>query len=108
IGCAHQFAPYIRCRHQSATLHHIFPSHQVCPTECSFTSVVPIRVPLYIRYPHHSVTLHQVFPSDSPFHHIFPSECPFTSYFSSEFPFPSHLPIRVPLSTVRAHLCPLT
>ncbi|CAI9578244.1 unnamed protein product, partial [Staurois parvus] len=76
---------YIRCAHQSA------PLHQLPPSECPFTSVAPIRVPLYIRYPHH----------------ISPSEYPFISYSPSECPFPSHVPIRVPLSTVCAHLCPL-
>ncbi|CAI9599439.1 unnamed protein product [Staurois parvus] len=53
------YSHHIRCAHQSA------PLHQVSPSQCSFTSVVPNRVPLYTRYPHH----------------ISPSECPFTSYF---------------------------
>ncbi|CAI9555939.1 unnamed protein product, partial [Staurois parvus] len=81
---------------------------------CPLTLGVPITVLLYISCPYHFATLHQVFPSgvppytqSTPFYHISPSECPFTSYSPSEWPFPSHVPIRVHLSTVCAHLCPL-
>ncbi|CAI9577844.1 unnamed protein product, partial [Staurois parvus] len=94
--CPSVCPPYIRCCHQSAVLHHVMPSHQVCPSECSFTSVVPIRVPLYIRYPHHSATLHQVFPSDTPFHHISPLECPFPSRAHQSAPFHSMCPFVPP------------
>ncbi|CAI9577840.1 unnamed protein product, partial [Staurois parvus] len=33
--------------------------------------------------------------------------CSVTSYAPSECPFPSHVPIRMPLSTLCAHVCSL-
>ncbi|CAI9605909.1 unnamed protein product, partial [Staurois parvus] len=59
--------PYIRCAHQSA------PLNQLSPSECPFTSGIPITVPPYIRYSHQSAPLH------------------------SKYPFPSYFPIRLPL-----------
>ncbi|CAI9550473.1 unnamed protein product, partial [Staurois parvus] len=67
--------------HQSA------PLHQLSPSECPFTSGIPITVPPYIRYSHQST-------QSTPFLHISPLECPFTAYYPSECPFPSHVPIR--------------
>ncbi|CAI9560263.1 unnamed protein product [Staurois parvus] len=78
----------LRCAHQSA------PLHLVSPSECPFTSGIPITLPTYIRYSHQSAPLH--------------SKYPFLSYSPSQCPFPSHVPIKVPLSTVCAYLCPLT
>ncbi|CAI9586825.1 unnamed protein product, partial [Staurois parvus] len=59
--------PYIRCAHQSA------PLHQLSPSECPFTSGIPITLPPYIRYSHQSATLH--------------SKYPFLSYFTIRVPF---------------------
>ncbi|CAI9620319.1 unnamed protein product [Staurois parvus] len=43
---------HIRCAHQSA------PLHQLSPSECPFTSGIPITVPPYIRYSRQSAPLH--------------------------------------------------
>ncbi|CAI9581660.1 unnamed protein product, partial [Staurois parvus] len=89
-------------------------------SECSFTSVVSIRVPLYIRYSNNSATLNQVFLSEcplalkvplsiilphqsAPLHHISHQSAPFHQMCQSDWPFPSHVPIRVPLTTCCAH-----
>ncbi|CAI9540734.1 unnamed protein product, partial [Staurois parvus] len=65
------------------------PLHQVCPSECSFISVVPSRVALYIRYSCQSA------PLDSKY--LFPS------YFPIRVPLYIIFPIRVPLSITCAH-----
>ncbi|CAI9620627.1 unnamed protein product, partial [Staurois parvus] len=82
--------PYIRCAHQSA------PLHQLSPSECPFTSGIPITLPPYIRYsrqcpltlkvplsiifPHQSAPLYHITHQSAPFHHMCPSECPFPQY----------------------------
>ncbi|CAI9549914.1 unnamed protein product, partial [Staurois parvus] len=87
------YSDLIRYPHQSA------PLHQVSPSECPFTSGIPIRVPLYIRYPHQSIPirvplyiryphqsapLHQLSPSECPLHQLSPSECPLHQLSPSE------------------------
>ncbi|CAI9596636.1 unnamed protein product [Staurois parvus] len=60
-GISIKVAPYIRCPHQSASLHQVSPSEcpltsgspseQLSPSEFPLTSGIPIRVPPYIRVP---------------------------------------------------------
>ncbi|CAI9575915.1 unnamed protein product, partial [Staurois parvus] len=65
------------------------PLHQLSPSECSFTSVVPITLPPYIRYSRQSAPLY--------------SQYPFLSYFPIRVPLYIIFPIRVLLSITCAH-----
>ncbi|CAI9575127.1 unnamed protein product [Staurois parvus] len=86
------YSHHIRCAHQSA------PLHQISPSECPFTSGIPITLSPYIRYsrqiplsiifPHQSAPLHHIPHQSAPFHHMCPSECPF----------PQYMPICAPLN----------
>ncbi|CAI9572351.1 unnamed protein product, partial [Staurois parvus] len=69
------------------------PLHQLSPSECPFTSGIPITLPPYIRYSHQSAPLY--------------SKYSFLSYFPIRAPLYIIFPVRVSLSTVCAHLCPL-
>ncbi|CAI9600776.1 unnamed protein product, partial [Staurois parvus] len=61
------------------------PSHQLSPSDCPFTSGIPITFPPCIRYSRQSAPLH--------------SKYPFLSYFPIRVPFFHHIP---------HHTCPLT